>query len=130
MRQIEQRSRPMAFISHDSRDKETTARPLAVSLSQTLCPVWYDEFSLNVGDSLREKIEKGLKECKRCILILTPNFLSNTGWTKKEFDSIFTRELLENENLVLPIWSGVTAKDVFEYSPALAIARRRLVIGR
>ena len=120
MNRKKQRLQPMAFVSHDSRDKDLIARPLAVSLTQNLCSVWYDEFSLNVGDSLREKIEKGLKECKRCILVLTPNFLSNKGWTKKEFDSIFTRELLEKENLVLPIWSGVKAKEVFEYSPALA----------
>jgi hypothetical protein len=37
--------------------------------------VWYDEFSLKVGDSLRESIEKGIKECKKCILILTQNYL-------------------------------------------------------
>jgi hypothetical protein len=114
------RNQPLAFISHDSRDKNDIARPLAINLSQNLCPVWYDEFSLQVGDSLREKIEKGLKECRKCILILTPNFLANQGWGKKEFDSIFTRELIEQQNLVLPIWAGVTQKDVFNYSLALA----------
>jgi hypothetical protein len=119
LRMREERSRPVAFISYDSRDRGDIARPLAVSLTQNLCRVWYDEFSLNPGDSLREKIEKGLKECKRCILILTPHFLSNTGWSKKEFDSVFTRELINKEQVVLPVWAGVTAKDVYEYSPAL-----------
>lgn len=116
----ERYSKPLAFISHDWRDKTDIARPLATSLIQNLCPVWYDEFSLQPGDSLREKIETGLKECKKCILILTPNFLSNEGWSKREFDSIFTRELIEKQNLVLPLWSGVTAKEVFSYSPILA----------
>ena len=50
----------------------------------------------------------------------TPNFLSNTGWTKTEFNSIFTREILERTNVVLPIWHGVTPREVYEYSPSLA----------
>ena len=112
--------KPLAFISHDSRDKDDIARPLAIQLSTMLCPVWFDEFSLKVGDSLRQSIETGLKECKKCILILSPNFLSNEGWSKKEFDSIFTRELLENEKVILPIWYNVSKHDVYDYSPSLA----------
>jgi hypothetical protein len=110
---------PLAFISHDSRDKEGVARPIATTLQRMLCPVWYDEFSLKVGDHLRESIEKGLRECKRCILVLSPNFFANNGWTKKEFDSIFTREVIEEANLVLPVWHGVTKHQVYEYSPSL-----------
>jgi len=110
---------PLAFISHDWRDKEDLARPIAINLQRMLCPVWYDEFSLKVGDNLRESIEKGLQRCKKCVLILSPNFFSNNGWTKKEFDSIFTREILEESRLVLPVWHGVTKHQVYEYSPSL-----------
>lgn len=102
-----QLQRPMAFISHDSKDKELIAKPLANGLNSRLCYVWYDEYSLKIGDSLRESIEKGIKEAKKCILILTPNFLNNPGWTKKEFNSIFTREMIFNEKIVLPIWFNV-----------------------
>jgi hypothetical protein len=112
--------RPIAFISHDSHDKNDIARPIAERLVQLRCPVWFDEFSLSVGDHLRESIEKGLKECKRCVLIISPHFLANTGWTKVEFNSIFTRELVERRDLVLPIWCDVTQKAVYDYSPSLA----------
>jgi len=112
--------KPLAFISHDFRDKDEIARPLALRLITMMCPVWYDEYSLKLGSSLRQSIETGIKECKSCILILTPNFLSNTGWTKVEFNSVFTREILERTNVVLPIWHGVTSRDVYEYSPSLA----------
>lgn len=111
--------KPLAFICHDSRDKEVIAKKIAVALQKMLCPVWYDEFSLKVGANLRESIEKGLKECKKCILILSPNFFSNKGWTKKEFNSIFTREILEKQNLVLPVWYRVTKEQVYDYSPSL-----------
>lgn len=112
--------KPLAFISHDSRDKELIAKPLAIGLSKLLCPVWYDEFSLKVGDSLRESIEKGLKEARKCIVILTPNFLANEGWTKAEFNSIFTREIIETQKVILPIWCGVSKREVYDYSPSLA----------
>jgi TIR domain-containing protein len=112
--------KPLAFISHDSQDKAEIARPLAVKLSQLMCPVWYDEFALKVGDSLRESIESGLKQCKKCVLVLSPYFLSNIGWTKVEFNSVFTRELVEQQKVVLPVWCGVSRAEVYDYSPTLA----------
>jgi hypothetical protein len=72
--------RPLAFISHDHRDAKEIAEPLALQLLKMMCPVWFDQYSLRVGDSLRGSIEKGLQECPKCILILTPNFLNNNGW--------------------------------------------------
>jgi len=113
-------SKPLAFISHDSRDKDVIVRELAIELSKLLCPVWYDEFSLKVGDSLRANIEKGLKETKKCVIILSPNFFTNGGWGKAEFDSIYTREIVEEENVILPVWHNVGAKEVYDYSPRLA----------
>jgi len=121
-RYVLERSRhekPLGFISYDSRDREDVARKIATNLQRMMCPVWYDEFSLQVGANLRDSIEYGLKTCKKCILILSPNFFSNNGWTKKEFDSIFTREVLEQTQLVLPVWHGVTRETVYDYSPSL-----------
>lgn len=112
--------KPLAFISHDSRDKDTLVRALAFEMTKLFCPVWYDEFSLKVGDSLRASIELGLKEARKCIVILSPNFLSNKGWSRAEFDSIFTREILEQQNVILPVWHNVSVHDVYEYSPRLA----------
>ena len=111
---------PRAFISHDSRDKDALVRELAFELSNLMCPVWYDEYSLKVGDSLRTSIECGLKEATRCIVVLSPNFLSNEGWGRAEFDSIFTREILEKKNIILPIWHDVGVNDVYQYCPRLA----------
>ncbi|RPE09742.1 toll/interleukin-1 receptor domain-containing protein [Chitinophaga lutea] len=113
--------KPQAFISHDSRDKELIARPIFHGLQSRLCSVWYDEYSLNIGDSLKDSIEQGLKETNKCILILTPNFLKNPGWVKKEFDSIYTREIIKNERVFLPIWHGVTKDEIYEYSPELSL---------
>ena len=111
---------PLAFICHDSRDKDLLARPIAVGLEELGCRVWFDEFSLKVGDSLREKIEAGIKMSRKCILILSGNFFSNEGWTKTEFNAIFTKGIFEKQNVLLPVWYDVTVKQIYEYSPTLA----------
>lgn len=111
--------KPYAFISHDSRDKELIAKPIVHGLTKLACPVWYDEYSLQIGDSLRESIEKGIKETNKCILILTPNFLKNPGWTKTEFNSVFTKDILKQQRSILPIWFNVSKEQIYEYSPML-----------
>ena len=111
--------KPLAFISHDSRDKKEVASLIAVGLTDMECPVWYDEYSLKVGANLRESIESGLKECDKCIIILSPNFISNKGWTKVEFESIFTREIKEEKLLFLPVWHEVDDDKIYDYCPSL-----------
>jgi len=116
---LDENQTPLAFISHDSRDKDRLVRDLASKLSSMLCPVWYDEYQLVPGQSLRESIESGLKSCSKCIVVLSKNFFSNPGWTKREFDMIYTREIIQGQRVMIPIWLDVTRDDVYEYSPIL-----------
>jgi hypothetical protein len=48
------------FISHASEDKDVFVRPLAEALRNAGIKVWYDEFTLQWGASLRETIDRGL----------------------------------------------------------------------
>lgn len=48
-------------ICHASEDKGTFVRPLANALRDRNVEVWYDEFSLKLGDSIRRSLDKGLK---------------------------------------------------------------------
>jgi len=50
------------FICHASEDKDSFVRPLANEFHRRGVNVWYDEFSLKVGDSLRRSIDQGLTE--------------------------------------------------------------------
>ena len=52
------------FISHASEDKNDFVRPLAEALRRHRVEVWYDEFSLKAGDSLRRSIDKGLTKSR------------------------------------------------------------------
>lgn len=111
---------PWAFISHDSRDKDDFVRPLAEKLTSMLCPVWYDEYSLRVGQSLRESIDRGLKEARKCIVVLSPSFLSNDGWGAAEFNGAFGRHVASGGGIILPVWHGVTRQQVADYSTMIA----------
>ena len=57
------------FISHTWEDKESLAQPLAEALTEVGLKVWYDEYSLTLGDSLRRSIDRGLAESKYGIVI-------------------------------------------------------------
>ena len=97
------------FISHASEDKDDFARPLAKAL-EAHYDVWFDETELRAGDSLRESIDSGLRNCDFGIVILSPAFFAKQ-WTNAELSGLFA---LENRNrkVIIPIWYKVGAEDV------------------
>ena len=106
------------FISHASEDKDDIVRSLAHALSTQDLDVWYDEFTLRIGDSLRQKIDKGLANSRVGLVVLSPAFLSK-GWTNYELDGIVTRSI-SGEQILLPIWHNITKQQVVDFSPSLA----------
>lgn len=64
------------FISHATEDKEEIVRPLATALVVRGLRVWYDEFELRIGDSLRRKIDAGLANSRFGVVVLSPNFFA------------------------------------------------------
>lgn len=106
------------FISHASEDKDDFVRPLANALINEGLNVWYDEMTLRIGDSLRQKIDKGLASSRVGLVVLSPSFISK-GWTNYELDGIVTRTV-SGEQVLLPIWHNITKQQVVDYSPSLA----------
>jgi hypothetical protein len=106
------------FISHASEDKDDFVRPLANALIREGLNVWYDEMTLRIGDSLRQKIDKGLANSRVGLVVLSPSFISK-GWTNYELDGIVTRTV-SGEQVLLPIWHNITKQQVVDYSPSLA----------
>ncbi len=106
------------FISHASEDKESIVRPLAIALQNERLRVWYDEFELRIGDSLRRKIDQGLANSRAGLVVLSHAFISK-GWTNYELDGIITKAVT-GEQVLLPIWHNISKQEVIEYSPSLA----------
>jgi len=107
-----------AFISHASEDKASLVRSLAKALDRLGFAVWYDEFELKVGDSLKESIDKGLLNSNYGIVVLSKAFFSKK-WPQYEINGLTSREI-EGQKVILPVWHGVTRQDVLKYSPTLA----------
>lgn len=107
------------FICHASKDKDDLVRSLATELQAQDLDVWYDEFSLTVGDSLRQSIDRGLAESKFGIIVLSKAFFKKP-WTQWELNGPTAKMMHEGRKLVLPIWHGVGPGDAVKYSPPLA----------
>jgi hypothetical protein len=106
------------FISHASEDKESFVRPLAVALRSLGVSVWYDEFSLRLGDSLSASIDKGLAGSKFGLVIVSQSFLSKQ-WPQYELRGLVHRDVYEGR-VIIPIWHGVTREQMVAFSPSLA----------
>lgn len=106
------------FISHASEDKDQIARPLALALRARGIPVWYDEFSLKVGDSLRASIDYGLANSRYGVVILSKDFFAR-HWPVQELNGLAGRES-EGRKVILPVWHEVSEQEVRTFSPMLA----------
>jgi hypothetical protein len=106
------------FISHATEDKDEVVRPLANALVDEGLRVWYDEFELRIGDSLRRKIDQGLSNSRFGVVVLSPSFFAK-NWPQYELDGLVTREMT-GEQVILPLWHHITKSEVIAHSPSLA----------
>lgn len=106
------------FISHATEDKDTIVRPLAQQLQANGIKVWYDEFEITLGDSLRESIDRGLATSKFGLVIVSKHYLKK-NYTSYELNGLFAREI-RGRKVILPIWHELEIQDIIEVSPSLA----------
>ncbi len=106
------------FICHASEDKASFVAALASNLKSHGVSVWYDDFTLELGDSLLRKIDEGLAHSRYGIVVLSKVFFAK-NWPQHELDGLFSREVA-GAKVILPIWHGVSFQDVRAYSPILA----------
>ena len=108
------------FVSHAFEDKESFVDEFVDALRANGLRVWYDTDKLKWGDSMREKIDRGLAKSRYGVVVLSPNYIAeNKYWTKAELNGLFQVESV-NGKTILPIWHNLTKKQVIEYSPIIA----------
>jgi Domain of unknown function (DUF1883)/TIR domain len=106
------------FISHATEDKDEVVRPLANALVGEHLRVWYDEFELRLGDSLRRKIDAGLAQSRFGVVVLSHSFFAK-NWPQYELDGLVTREMT-GQQIILPLWHRITKDELIARSPSLA----------
>lgn len=108
------------FVSHAWEDKEDFVDEFVGELRKQGLAVWYDTDKLKWGDSMREKIDRGLAKARYGVVVLSPNYIApEKYWTKAELNGLFQVETI-NGKTILPIWHNLTKKQVVEYSPIIA----------
>jgi hypothetical protein len=106
------------FISHASEDKESFVKELATNLGSFGLKVWYDDFSLKVGDSINQSINNGIANSNYGIIVLS-NVFFEKYWPQNEANGLFIMESI-NRNTILPIWHNIDKQGITKYSPILA----------
>ena len=74
---------------------------------------------LKLGDSIRRSLDKGLKQSRFGVVVLSKAFFDKQ-WPQYELDGLVEREMKGRDKVILPVWHAVTHDDVMKYSPPLA----------
>jgi hypothetical protein len=106
------------FVSHASEDKDRFVRPLAEALRAGNMTVWYDEWELQVGDRLVDRINDGLARSRFGVVVLSPAFFAK-NWPRTELQALATLEMTDGRDRLLPVWLDVGSDEIAAIAPLL-----------
>ncbi|WP_346784050.1 toll/interleukin-1 receptor domain-containing protein [Aurantiacibacter flavus] len=89
---------PKVYLAHASEDK-ARIRPLAEYLMSNGVEVWFDEWEIEPGDSLREKMEEGLGAMTHFVVALTETSITKP-WVAKEIGVGLVRQIGDQSRFV------------------------------
>jgi hypothetical protein len=75
----------LVYLAHATEDK-MLARPIAEGLIARGIDVWYDQWEIGLGDSVRRKMDDGLGGCTHFVALLTHTSLKKP-WVNEELDA-------------------------------------------
>lgn len=89
------------FISYSHKDKGFVEK-LGKALVYNKHNIWIDEWELNVGDSIINRIQETISKSEGLLVVLSKNSVESE-WCKKEITSGLLRELEEKQVVVMPL---------------------------
>lgn len=95
------RPRHTAFIAYSARDAAFADR-LAEDLVANGVGVWLDRWKVRVGESIAERIQKGIAESDYLLVVLTPNSVASR-WVREELNAGRIKELEAKRAVLLPV---------------------------
>jgi hypothetical protein len=98
---------PSVFLSYGWEDSELAKR-IATALQANGIETWWAEWSIHPGDSLRQKIDEGLRQCTHFVVLLTPQSV-NKPWVNTEIDAGLIRKI-EQQAHFIPLRSELSAE--------------------
>jgi hypothetical protein len=116
---LAKRRRFDAFISHASEDKTRVARPLARRLQNLGLNVWYDEFSIKLGDSVSGSIDRGLSKSDYGVVNLSKRFFQKI-WPRDELNALISKQVRKNKRIIIPVRHNISEGEIAKYSAIMA----------
>lgn len=104
---------PRVYLAHASEDKPMV-RPITEHLMANGVEVWFDEWDIEAGGSLRQEMEKGLGWMTHFAVVLTPTSITKP-WVAREID-VGIVQLVGGKSRMVPLRVGV---EIGELSPFL-----------
>lgn len=89
------------FLSHSSRDKNFVGR-LATDLKTAGVKVWYDDWAIDYGESIVEKVYNGLAESDFLIVVLSKESIKSR-WVREELNVMTMKRLQGKDIRVIPL---------------------------
>lgn len=96
-----QKKIPRLFLSYAAKDKDY-ARRLAKELKDTGASVWFDEWELQIGDSIKKRIDQAIAISDYLLILLSPNSV-NSKWLQAEWSAALSNELNDRAVTVIPV---------------------------
>ena len=90
-----------AFVSHSTQDHMFVER-FAADLRAKGIDAWYSAWEIKPGDSIRAKIDEGLKGCEYFIIVLSKSSIARP-WVQTELDAATIGKLNGKVRKIIPI---------------------------
>jgi vacuolar-type H+-ATPase subunit H len=101
------------FLSYARIDGSAVATELRDHLEDLEVSVWFDEVAIHPGKSQALQMDRGLRQARSGVVLLTPAYLAGRFWTERELGALLHKPTL------IPVLHGVTFNDVADYSGIL-----------
>jgi HJR/Mrr/RecB family endonuclease len=98
---VEKAGPTKVFLSYSREDKDT-ARYIADALKRSGVSTWFDEWELQVGDSIVEHVEQAVASSDIVLVLLSPASVSSR-WIQAEWSAAFARELNDRAIRIIPV---------------------------
>lgn len=98
------------FISHSHRDKAEVEQLLPF-LNAANLPIWFDQYDIEVGESIVEGVQSGIEGSAFVVFWITRNFLESR-WCKYEMNAFIKRLIEDNSRVISILGSDVSSREL------------------
>ena len=88
----------MVFLSHSSLDKPEIEEIIPLLNGMDL-PVWFDKYSIALGDSITDKVQEGIQQSSIVLFWITEHFL-DSRWCKFEMRAFIKKPIEEDVRVI------------------------------